>query len=243
MLHFEENGIKKRFKLERDPEPWNPRTEIDGNIGTMILYWNRYCLGDIDFKNSSEIIEHLQDLVYERVPFSKIIEFADEKEIARQLKGDDYEIAYDIVYYGGISTVNDLIKLLEDHANMVILPVYGYEHGGFTISCSGGYPYSDRWDGGQAGFIYTDKDTVLKWCGEVTDWKEKAVENLIAEVKMYDQYLQGDCYGGIVEDLIDEEWEETESCWGFYSDKWGEELEKEVFEEMCGNAQFAEEAV
>ena len=232
MLYFEENGVKKRFYVERDPDPWNPRTEMDGNIGTMILFWNRYELGDIHFNSGSEIINYLQDLVYEKVPFSKIIEFADEKEIARQLKGNDYDIAYDIVYYGGISTVNDLIKLLEDHADIVILPVYGYEHSGFTIGCSSRYPYSDRWDGGQAGFIYTDKDTTLKWCGEVSDWKETAVKNLIAEVEMYDQYLQGECYGYIIEDLVDGEWEETDSCWGFYSDKWGDELEEEIFKEI-----------
>ena len=236
MLYFKEKDVKKRLFVERDPDPWNPRTEMDGNIGTMILYWRRYTIGDIDFKNGIEVIEHLQDLVYERVPFSKIIEFADKKEITRQLEGRKYEIAYDIVYYGGISNVSDLIKLLEENADMVILPVYGYEHGGFTISCSNGYPYSDRWDGGQAGFIYTDKPTVLKWCGDVSDWKETAIKNLKAEIEMYDQYLQGDCYGYIVEEQVDGEWKETDSCWGFYSDKWGEELEREIFKEIFDNS-------
>ena len=39
-----------------------------------------------------------------------------------------------------------------------------------------------------------------------------------AEVKIYHQYLNNEVYGYVVETLEeDEEWEETDSCYGFYA--------------------------
>ena len=51
------------------------------------------------------------------------------------------------------------------------------------------------------------------------------------EVHTYDMYLTGEVYGLIVEELVDEEddeWNETDSCWGFYNDSWGDKLFEEV---------------
>ena len=42
---------------------------------------------------------------------------------------------------------------------------------------------------------------------------------LIADVKIYDMYLKGQVYGYDTED---------DSCWGFYSEKWGEKLFNEL---------------
>jgi hypothetical protein len=47
----------------------------------------------------------------------------------------------------------------------------------------------------------------------------RAEKCLRAEVEVYDQYLTGDVYGFIVEELVCERcdtWEETDSCWGFF---------------------------
>ena len=51
------------------------------------------------------------------------------------------------------------------------------------------------------------------------------------EVHTYDMYLTGEVYGLIVEELVDEEddeWNETDSCWDFYNDNWGDKLFEEV---------------
>ena len=44
-------------------------------------------------------------------------------------------------------------------------------------------------------------------------------------------YLTGEVYGLVVEELVDEEddeWNETDSCWDFYNDSWGDKLFEEV---------------
>lgn len=53
-------------------------------------------------------------------------------------------------------------------------------------------------------------------------WRERAREVLEGEVEVYDQYLTGDVYGcslyeaDIPEDDSEPDWEEIDSCWGFY---------------------------
>lgn len=50
------------------------------------------------------------------------------------------------------------------------------------------------------------------------------------EVEVYDQYLTGEVYGVITEEYNaeDDDWEEKDSCWGYFSDKWGDELVKNI---------------
>ena len=90
------------------------------------------------------------------------------------------------------------------------------------MSTSHTYPYNDRWDSGQVGWIYLSKERFLQETGyDETQWPEKAREMLVEEVTIYDQYLRGEVFGFQVFVLNDEtsEWEETdESCWGFYGD-------------------------
>lgn len=129
--------------------------------------------------------------------------------------------------------------LLEKHANIVYLPLYLYDHSGITISTGS---FGDRWDSGQVGYIYTDKKTIFD-CGGKTqnekgnyvkvtnrNWKEAAYKWMQGEVDDYDMYLTGEVYGVIIEEYNaeDEDWEEKDSCWGFFNNKWGDELIKEV---------------
>jgi hypothetical protein len=37
-------------------------------------------------------------------------------------------------------------------------------------------------------------------------------------VSVYDDYLTGNVYGFIVEERNGDDWEEVDSCWGFYGD-------------------------
>ena len=98
----------------------------------------------------------------------------------------------------------------------VVLPLYVYEHSGLTMSCDNReYPYNDRWDACQVGFIFIDKEKVRREYS-VKRISKKLLERIAAylggEVMTYDQWLRGDVYGyQIVEDG-----EVTDSCWGFY---------------------------
>ncbi len=92
---------------------------------------------------------------------------------------------------------------------MVILPLYLYDHSGITMNTCG---FSCPWDSGQVGWIYADKRRIEAEYGKVTpETVEKACQVLEGEVKSYDYFLTGQCYGFQLfrEDV------EVDSCWGF----------------------------
>ena len=135
--------------------------------------------------------------------------------------------------------------LLEKHANIIALPLYLYDHSGITMNCCG---FSDRWDSGQVGWISTDTNTVLGTGADIErNWKETAYEWMEGEVKEYDMYLQNEVYGIITEEYDgegnpedDNSWTDEESCWGFYSSKWGDDLIKEIANEYGISEQLFE---
>lgn len=53
-------------------------------------------------------------------------------------------------------------------------------------------------------------------------WRKRAVEIMEGDVEAYDQYLTGDVYGfnlysaELVEEGEEPEWNEKDSCWGFF---------------------------
>lgn len=175
-------------------------------------------------------------------PFDALCELCEEYNI----KYDEYE-----------DTISSLYKKLQDYENIVIMPINAYEHSGITISTSEGYPYNDRWDGGQIGFVFIDKKTAFKDFVNITEdnWKEKAITCINDEVKTLDQWLQGDIYGYILKkkihqhdiircphcnEIIDEkeydEWIEEDSCWGFY----GDVIEENGMLDYLPNLEFTE---
>ena len=77
--------------------------------------------------------------------------------------------------------------ILENEGEVVILPLYLYDHSGITISTSS---FSCRWDSGQIGFIFVSKHTIKK---EGID-ETKVEEYLKGEVETYDKYLTGENY-------------------------------------------------
>lgn len=91
----------------------------------------------------------------------------------------------------------------------IILPLYLYDHGGITISVSGGC-------GGQVGYIYISDEKIRKEFSVKRISKalrERVTSYLTGEVETYDQYLTGDVYWFSIENL---EGEIIESCGGFY---------------------------
>ena len=105
--------------------------------------------------------------------------------------------------------------LKTEYQAAVILPLYLYDHGGISMSTGS---FSCPWDSGQVGFIYMDRETILREAPgnpkiltkKAKQWATKYLE---AEVEYYDHYLTGEVYGFIVED---EDGEQLDSCWGFF---------------------------
>lgn len=117
------------------------------------------------------------------------------------------------------------LALLSDY--MEYLPLWLYDHSGITMSCgTRTYPYNDQWDSGQVGWIFAKKETLIKE-GVATEenWREIAKKTMESDVKMYDYFLTNQVYGYTLYEATQPEnpdekpdWEETDSCWGFYGD-------------------------
>ena len=101
----------------------------------------------------------------------------------------------------------------------LVLPLYLYDHSGITMNTTG---FSCGWDSGQVGIIYVTPEGIK--AEGIT--REQAEANLRSEVEVYDLFIRGAVYGFIVEQEIgrDEcghsEWEQTDSCFGFYGEDW-----------------------
>jgi hypothetical protein len=127
-------------------------------------------------------------------------------------------------------------RLIKDGA-IAIRPVYMYEHGGITISCSSAYPYNDRWDSGQIGFIFMDKAKVLENFSvkKITENVILKVKNhLLNEVVIYDNYLKGEVYGykipGIEEDIQ----------WGYFGEDVYTQIKTSIDCHIKNNSKIAE---
>jgi hypothetical protein len=102
----------------------------------------------------------------------------------------------------------------------VELPLYLYDHSGITMSTGS---FSCPWDSGQVGFIYVPIAKIKAEYGwkVLTKARRKKIEEYLrSEVRTYDDYLTGSVYGYTVEKLVGAicEWEQVDSCWGFYGD-------------------------
>lgn len=111
------------------------------------------------------------------------------------------------------SEPSDFLEWKKRH-DVIVLPLYLYDHGGITISTG---PFSCPWDSGQIGYIYVEKDKVRKewgWKHITKKRQERVLRVLRGEVSTYDDYLTGNVYGYTVSRGD----EELDSCWGFYGD-------------------------
>ncbi len=100
--------------------------------------------------------------------------------------------------------------------NSMLFSLYLYDHSGIALSLSNShYPFNDRWDAGQVGFVLVDRKKALKEYGKkkLTKQLRQRISQVIeGEVETYNQYLSGDVYGYV----ISKEGKETDSCWGYY---------------------------
>ena len=117
----------------------------------------------------------------------------------------------------------ELEKLLASSENVLVKPLYLYDHSGISISTGsfiGRAPHAE-WDSGQVGCVHMDKKTAIYELFELsggrpkalTDatWKARAEEYIEIDVAEYDNYLTGEVYGYRTFEGLDE----VDSCWGF----------------------------
>lgn len=112
------------------------------------------------------------------------------------------------------------------------MPVYMYEHGNIALSLK---PFHCPWDSGQLGeiFVFTDdvkNEFSVKRFGKKikTDILEKIIKNMVSEIETYSQYLSGDVYGF---QIVDEDDNIIDSCYGFYGSDFQENGIKEYIDE------------
>lgn len=100
--------------------------------------------------------------------------------------------------------------------NSLLFNLYMYDHSGISLSLSNSfYPFNDRWDAGQLGYVLVDRKKALKQFDKKRfskQFKQKIREIINSEVETYNQYLTGDVYGFV----ISKDDEHIDSCWGFY---------------------------
>lgn len=153
-----------------------------------------------------------------------------------RLVGDDSALYKQIFENMDRSELEDLLETSED---VIVMPLYLYDHSGLSISTGSfiGRALHAEWDSGQVGYIHMTKkqamDELAMRDGEgklvpLTDktWRKRAEGYLNAEVDECDSYLRGEVYGYRTFEGLDE----ADSCWGF--NPGGGDIEKLMTEEL-----------
>lgn len=117
-----------------------------------------------------------------------------------------------------------------DNPGGIILPLYLYDHSGITMNTTG---FHCPWDSGRVGFIVASAAKIRE-CFAVKRItkaiRKRATASLVSEVEVYDDFLTGNVYGF---EVLDEEGEVTDSCWGFFgSDPFKNGIAEHVPEEL-----------
>ena len=104
-------------------------------------------------------------------------------------------------------------RLKKEH---IVLPLYLYDHSALAMSTDSfiGRAVHAEWDSGQVGWIYVSKEDIRAeyQVDRITpSVREQAENRLKDEVRIYDAYLRGECYGY----ELYKNGELTDSCWGF----------------------------
>lgn len=108
---------------------------------------------------------------------------------------------------------------------LALVPLYLYQHSGMTMRCE---PFSCPWDSGQVGWGYVTRAAAEK-IGCIPgqkykdqDGSEKTYDTAFFEdairqdVKYYDAFLTGECFGYEITD--EDDGDHIDSCWGFLGD-------------------------
>jgi hypothetical protein len=122
---------------------------------------------------------------------------------------------YDLGNSSRFKTPEEVVSYAK-RTNSLLFPLYMYDHSGISLSLSNSnYPFNDKWDAGQVGFVLVDRNKALKFFSKkkfTTQLKQKIEMVIAGEIETYNQFLAGDVYGYV----ISKDGEEIDSCWGYY---------------------------
>lgn len=197
------------IELHWDECPESPRTW--DNLGTIYAIRHRYySIGDVELE-SGDVEELLYRIAGEldegdespTVEWETWLEAIDETGESDKLERSDYEDkAWDIIC-----------------KHVWTFDLYMYDHSGIALSI---YPGrfsaidSAGWDWGQIGWVIVPIKRALKWFN-AKEWNadiiEKTERQVDAEIKVYNQYINGEVYGWILKDV---DGNIVDSVWGYF---------------------------
>lgn len=122
---------------------------------------------------------------------------------------------------------SECVGILEEYANMIFLPLNAYDYG-----CNG-YQVKEAWDFDSCdGVAWIDKKSVEECMLTSKNWKGEGLRIIRGELHVYNLYLEGCCYYATwyLYDVSERDFVEDETVGGFLTDKWGDELFKEIAE-------------
>jgi len=131
--------------------------------------------------------------------------------------GDKHDYKFD--NYDSWQEMKEQIE--SDYKVRLIKPLYMFDHSGITISTS---PFGCQWDSGQIGWVIIDEKQIDYISGDASGHTNDNLEAIMdSEVKTYDQYLTGECYGFKIYEVETcdkghEHKTEIDSCWGYYDE-------------------------
>lgn len=219
----DKHGHECKLEIIQDQDADSPRTDTY-HPSTMACWHKRYKLGDnIDAQTISDF---LIMYIRENIPKDKImcaldmrpdirIEY-DRLSKMRSRQGFDTNPLDTIASHINGGDLVYAVDIINEFAEVV--PIYGYEHGGLTISASDWInPYHDKHDSGFIGVIIITRDDALENlnCNE-DNWREVAHDSLVNEIKEYDMYLQGDVWlYNLYHQDAKGDWDLVDTCCGF----------------------------
>lgn len=172
-----------------------------GNLGTFYTWERGYITPDNnDYRNGMEFFEDMLG----------------------------YDLAWKI--HDKYNNVRDFMVDVAERMNKlgyVLFPVAKHEHGNIIYELG----TASGWDSGTVGVIFAKKEKIYEWfnvkkvTGKVLEQVER---NFESELDTYTKYVNGEVYGYIVEDLIENE---VDSVWGFYEDMYDEKTALKVVSE------------
>lgn len=97
-------------------------------------------------------------------------------------------------------------------------PFYAYIHSGIALSMN---PFGDRLDSGCAGFIYVNKAKFCEEFGLKRFSRKRAYKIAEGEIATLDKYVSGEVFGYVEQTraTTEAEWEDGDSCWGYYGEE------------------------
>ena len=133
---------------------------------------------------------------------------------------------YNIGDKHGWRYIADFQEWADDYGtdNLVLLPVYMYDHGSCALSTSNVWPFNDRWDARQVGWIYVTHEEIEKEFGTFHKDLEKVKKILRAEVSLQSAWINGNVVGYHLEGPPEKcgacgnvsRRQPDETLWGFY---------------------------